>query len=99
MGPIGKNSSKQAKAKDGFAKENFIIDFDRREVTCPNGKVSGNWIKIPAMAPYTVVRFGKRQCGPARRRLSLAENIARPYDEILDAIRSHDEGADQPQGE
>ncbi|MEY9861533.1 hypothetical protein ABH935_007174 [Catenulispora sp. GAS73] len=30
---------------------------------------------------------------------SLAENIARPYDEILDAIRSHDEGADEPQGE
>jgi hypothetical protein len=23
------------------------IDFDRRSVTCPNGKISGNWLELP----------------------------------------------------
>jgi transposase len=77
VGPIHNNNSKQAKAKDGFAKENFIIDFDRREVTCPNGKVSGNWNEIPSMAPYTVVRFGKRQCGPCPEKAKCTSGQAR----------------------
>ena len=77
VGPIGKNSSKQAKANDGFAKQNFIIDFDRREVTCPNGKVSGNRNETPAMAPYTVVRFGKRQCGPRPEKAKCTTGEAR----------------------
>ena len=77
VGPIGKNSSKQAKAADGFAKENFIIDFDRREVTCPNDKVSGNWNEIPSMAPYAVVRFGKRQCGPCPEKAKCTSGEAR----------------------
>jgi hypothetical protein len=77
VGPIHNNNSKQAKAKDGFAKENFIIDFDQREVTCPNGKVSGNWNEIPSMAPYTVVRFGKRQCGPCPEKAKCTSGEAR----------------------
>jgi hypothetical protein len=51
VGPILTKNSKQAKAKDGFTKENFIIDFDRHDVTCPNGKVSGHWNEIPRWPP------------------------------------------------
>jgi transposase len=77
VGPIHKNSSKQGKTKDGFAKENFIIDFDRREATCPNGKVSGNWYEIPSMTPYAVVRFGKRRCGPCPEKAKCTSGEAR----------------------
>ena len=101
VGPIGKNSSQQAKAKDGFAKDNFIIDFDRREVTCPNGKVSGNWNELPAMAPYTVVRFGKRQCGPCPEKAKCTSGEARTINFLPRRIhelqeRNRDDQQDSP---
>ncbi|WP_425824708.1 transposase [Streptomyces fractus] len=77
VGPLKTNNSHQHKSGDGFARENFIIDFDRREVTCPNGKVSGNWNDIPSMAPYTVVRFDERQCGPCPEKTSCTTGTAR----------------------
>ncbi|WP_016825817.1 IS1182 family transposase [Streptomyces viridosporus] len=77
VGPLPANSSRQRETDNGFARENFIIDFDRREVTCPNGKVSGNWNELPAMAPYTVVRFDKRQCQPCPERSSCTRGAAR----------------------
>ncbi|WP_425329111.1 IS1182 family transposase [Streptomyces eurocidicus] len=77
VGPLPANSSQQRARDAGFARENFIIDFDRREVTCPNGKVSGNWNEPPAMAPFTVVRFDKRQCGPCPEKSSCTSGAAR----------------------
>ncbi|GAA2974337.1 transposase [Streptomyces enissocaesilis] len=77
VGPLGESNSRQRNAEDGFARENFIIDFERREVTCPNGKVSGNWNELPSMAPFTVVRFDKRQCGPCPERTSCTSGTAR----------------------
>jgi transposase len=64
IGPLHPSTSPQHRAKDGFGRENFVIDFDRREVTCPNGEVSGNWRDLPATEPTSVVvRFDARQCG------------------------------------
>ncbi|WP_181009235.1 IS1182 family transposase [Streptomyces sp. SM11] len=64
IGPLAPNTSPQHRARDGFGRDNFIIDFDRREVTCPNGQVSGNWQDLPVAAPTKVtVRFDARQCG------------------------------------
>ncbi|MFI9042679.1 transposase [Streptomyces sp. NPDC053726] len=77
VGPLRTNNSRQRKTGDGFARENFIIDFDHREVTCPNGQVSGNWNELPAMAPFTVVRFDKRQCGPCPEKSSCTSGAAR----------------------
>ncbi|MGW9032023.1 transposase [Streptomyces sp. NPDC055722] len=77
VGPVKTDNSRQHKTGDGFARENFIIDFDQREVTCPNGQVSGNWNELPAMAPYTVVRFDKRQCGPCPEKSSCTSGAAR----------------------
>ncbi|MFD4835362.1 IS1182 family transposase [Streptomyces uncialis] len=77
VGPLSKGNAPQRKDADGFARENFIIDFDRREVTCPNGQVSGNWNELPSMAPFTVVRFDKRQCGPCPERSSCTRGAAR----------------------
>jgi Transposase DDE domain len=64
IGPLPPSTSPQHRAKDGFGRENFVIDFDRREVTCPNGQVSGNWRDLPVAEPTSVVvRFDARLCG------------------------------------
>jgi hypothetical protein len=64
IGPLPPSTTRQHRAGDGFGRENFIIDFDRREVTCPNGQVSGNWKDLPVQEPTSVtVRFDARQCG------------------------------------
>jgi transposase len=64
VGPLPSSTSPQHRAQEGFGRENFVIDFDRREVTCPNGQVSGNWRGLPVKEPTSVVvRFDARQCG------------------------------------
>ncbi|MFJ4859120.1 transposase [Streptomyces sp. NPDC088730] len=64
VGPLPASTSPQHRAEDGFGRENFVIDFDQREVTCPNGQVSGNWQDLPVAEPTSVtVRFDARQCG------------------------------------
>lgn len=60
----------------GFTREDFTIDFDRRTVTCPKGKISGNWLELPAMAPYTVVRFNPAHCNPCPVRTSFTSGKA-----------------------
>jgi hypothetical protein len=39
-------------------------------VTCPAGKITGNWVQAPAMAPYIAARFDARQCDPCQVRSS-----------------------------
>ncbi|MFF7470402.1 transposase [Streptomyces sp. NPDC008092] len=64
IGPLPPSTTPQHRANDGFGRENFIIDFDQREVTRPNGQVSGNWQDLPVAEPTKVtVRFDARQCG------------------------------------
>jgi hypothetical protein len=63
-GPVKDSGSWQQRRGDGFAREDFHIDFDKRQVTCPRGKTSGNWLELPSQAPYTLVRFDKRYCDP-----------------------------------
>ncbi|MFE9940894.1 transposase, partial [Streptomyces hirsutus] len=64
VGPVKESGAWQKKEQTGFTREDFIIDFDRRQVTCPNGHTSKTWVEAPAMAPYTVARFASRQCDP-----------------------------------
>jgi hypothetical protein len=69
VGPLPSSTSPQHRARDGFGRENFIIDFDQHEVTCPNGQVSGNWRDLPVKEPTSVVvRFDARQCGRCPKR-------------------------------
>jgi hypothetical protein len=64
IGPLKGNGSWQHRSRSGFAREAFTIDYDRRQVTCPNGKTSGDWLAPPAQAPYLVVKFDRRLCDP-----------------------------------
>ncbi len=64
VGPFPVNTTWQARAKQGFASEDFRIDWQAQTVTCPAGQTSANW------QPYTDsrgqpgfrVRFSRPVC-------------------------------------
>ncbi|MER5996487.1 IS1182 family transposase [Streptomyces viridosporus] len=68
VGPVKASGAWQKKERTGFTRDDFTIDFDRRQVTCPNGHTSKTWVEAPAMAPYTVARFASHQCDPCADR-------------------------------
>ncbi|MEV0403078.1 hypothetical protein [Actinoallomurus sp. NPDC050550] len=42
-GPLPANPTRQHRKNDGFGRDDFHIDFDRPQVTCPQGQVSAGW--------------------------------------------------------
>ena len=68
-GPLPGNPTRQHRDQEGYARDDFRIDYDRREVTCPQGQVSKGWhgpypTSSPDAAPLIVARFTKKQCQP-----------------------------------
>jgi hypothetical protein len=68
-GPLPGNPTRQHRRNEGFDRDDFRIDFDRRQVTCPRGQVSQGWhgpypTSSPTAAPLIVARFTKAQCQP-----------------------------------
>jgi transposase len=43
VGPLPPDAGWQARDQGGFDLSRFAIDWDRKQVTCPNGKTSRNW--------------------------------------------------------
>jgi transposase len=43
LGPTRPDYKWQAKAKQGFAAEHFQVDWQKKQVTCPEGKISTSW--------------------------------------------------------
>ena len=66
IGPVADDPSWQAQAGAGFAKADFVIDWEARTATCPTGKQSLSWLINPYFTkPETaVVRFSRRDCSP-----------------------------------
>ncbi|MCX4460227.1 transposase [Streptomyces sp. NBC_01728] len=67
------NPTRQHRKNEGFDRDDFHIDFDRRQVTCPQGQVSAGWhgpypTSSPTAAPLIVARFTKSQCRPCPAR-------------------------------
>src|SRR4051812_35093352 len=72
-GPLRSNPTRQHRRDEGFARDDFHIDYDRRQVTCPQGQVSQGWhgpypTSSPTAAPLIVARFTKGQCQPCPAR-------------------------------
>ena len=68
-GPRPGNRTRQHRVQEGYARDDFRIDYDRQEVTCPQGQVSKGWhgpypTSSPDAAPLIVARFTKAQCQP-----------------------------------
>ena len=83
-GPLPVNPARQHRKNDGFGRDDFHIDFDRRQVTCPQGETSVGWhgpypTSSPTAAPLIVARFTKSQCRPCpvRARCTTTADSAR----------------------
>jgi transposase len=68
-GPLHDNPTRQHRRSEGFARDDLHIDYDRQQVTCPQGQVSAGWhgpypTSSPTAAPLIVARFTKGQCRP-----------------------------------
>ena len=51
-GPLRSNPTSQHRKNEGFGRDDFHIDFDRRQVTCPQGQISAGWHgPYPASSP------------------------------------------------
>lgn len=95
VGPLPGNPTRQHRQGEGFARDDFRIDFDRQEVTCPQGQVSKGWhgpypTSSPTAAPLIVARFTKAQCLPCPVRAKCttsrdsARNVGFPPRELLE---------------
>lgn len=72
-GPLKSNPTRQHRRDEGFARDDFSIDYDKQQVTCPQGQVSAGWhgpcpTSSPTAAPLIVARFTKSQCRPCPAR-------------------------------
>jgi transposase len=66
IGPLPPDSRWQAQTAEGFDLTRFNIDWDRKQVTCPNGKTSRNWRDkaSPQGLPIIQVTFRMPDCSP-----------------------------------
>jgi hypothetical protein len=68
-GPLLADTSAQARAGAGYARADFIIDYDRQAVTCPRGKTATSWTPCAQRGKNAIVaQFSAADCGPCPAR-------------------------------
>jgi hypothetical protein len=77
LGPPRPNPSWQAKLEGGHTPDRFEVDWDKKQVRCPQGRLSSAWNALVERsgAPYVRVQFRAADCGacPARPLCARAE--------------------------
>jgi transposase len=70
IGPLPPDSGWQARDDDGFDLTQFDIDWDRKQVTCPNGKTARNWRQGTSRHGLPIVQatFRTADCTPCPNR-------------------------------
>ncbi|AYG81982.1 hypothetical protein DWB77_06240 [Streptomyces hundungensis] len=65
-GPVAGVVSHQTTANSGFTGDDFTIDWDHEQVTCPGGETTTRWNpdRSPEGTPVIRVRFNGGQCRP-----------------------------------
>ena len=68
-GPLRADTTAQGRARAGYARADFTIDYDTQTVTCPQGKTSVSWTPCTKGGqPMAVAKFSPRDCGPCPAR-------------------------------
>lgn len=79
LGPPRPDVKWQAQAAQGFAAENFSIDWEKRKATCPTGKTSVSWTSALDQRVNEVIKikFSTRDCSvcPSRELCTRAEKV------------------------
>jgi len=69
IGPLLADTSAQARAGNGYARADFGIDYDARQVTCPQGRKSASWSPCTQRGRDAIVAiFSRSDCGPCPAR-------------------------------
>jgi transposase len=100
IGPVADDPSWQARAGTGFDKAQFLVDWERQEVTCPMGKQSISWLPntYPQNGMTWEARFARKDCTPCLHRAQCTRSKkeprivglqAREQYEALHAARQH----------
>lgn len=102
VGPVGQDTSWQARSSDGFALPQFPIAWDQQTVTCPNGRTSTTWSATHNSYGEDVIKvaFAKDDCLGCADRLRCTGAATNPrgltlrpqaQHEALQAARAHQE--------
>ncbi|MAT96411.1 MAG: IS5/IS1182 family transposase [Anaerolineaceae bacterium] len=63
IGPTRKNPSWQARMAGGYDRYQFDVDWDKKQVLCPQGKQSISWRELTdKTGPYIQIVFRKEDC-------------------------------------
>ena len=80
IGPIAGDQSWQGQTANGFAAAQFVIDWDAKRATCPQGQQSVVWMERPDRHGHATVRiaFSKPVCGACARRADCTRAATAP---------------------
>jgi transposase len=68
IGPLPADRSRQARARAGYDRARFTIDYDRQIATCPQGKTSASWTPWTRNGATAIATFSAADCGPCPAR-------------------------------
>jgi len=89
LGPAPADPSWRAKAAEGFAAAQFVIDWEAQVAICPQGKRSACWMPRQENGqPLVLIRFAKADCLACPRRSSCTKSATLPR---LIVIRAQDQ--------
>ena len=103
-GPVRGTSGRQGRAGGDHSLPDFRIDWDREQVTCPQGRMSSCWRRMGRedASPRIQVQFSRLDCGPcvaraARASAKTARRVMHFHDKAeYEALRAARARADDP---
>ena len=71
VGPTRPDPSWQSKVEGGYDRYQFEVDWERKQVTCPQGKQNMAWRELTDRKtdePYHLIKFNRKDCSPCKAR-------------------------------
>jgi transposase len=98
VGPVADDNSWQAQAPEGYGVARFVLDWDKRQATCPQGRTSTLWIAGHDRHGHEIahIRFARPNCQACPVRANCTHSPVEPrtltvrpreYHEALPAAR------------
>lgn len=80
IGPAAEDQSWQAKAGEGFAAAQFVIDWEAHQATCPQGSTSVTWLERPDRhgQPTVQIKFAVATCRACPVRAQCTQSAIQP---------------------
>ncbi len=80
IGPVAADHSWQSQAGTGFAAAQFVIDWEGKQATCPQGQRSVVWMERPDRHGHATVHitFSKPVCAACSRRADCTRSTSAP---------------------